>query len=159
MKRSIKSLLATLVVSLSLAAPVLAGPFEDGEAAYERGDYVTALRLMRPLAEQGQTNAQYFIGMMYAIGNGVRQDYVEAVKWFRKAAEQGDASAQNSLGSMYLNGYGVSQDYVVAHKWFNLAAARGNKLAERNRVTVSIAMTPDQIAEAQRLAREWKPKK
>ena len=65
MKRSIKSLLATLVVSLSLAAPVLAGPLEDGKAAYDRGDYVTALRLMRPLAEQGQTNAQFSIGIMY----------------------------------------------------------------------------------------------
>ena len=159
MKRSIKSLLATLVVSLSIAAPGLAGPIEDGKAAYERGDYVTALRLMRPLAEQGQTNAQFSIGMMYAIGKGVRHDYVEAVKWFRKAAEQGDASAQNSLGSMYLNGYGALQDFVEAHKWFNLAAARGNKQAEKNRVTVSIAMTRTQIAEAQRLAREWKPKK
>ena len=156
---SIKSLLAALVVSLSLAAPGLAGPFEDGEAAYERGDYATALRLMHPLAEQGQANAQFSIGIMYAIGKGVRQDYVEAVKWFRKAAEQGDASAQNSLGSMYLNGYGVLQDFVEAHKWFNLAAARGNKDAEKNRVTVSIAMTRTQIAEAQRLAREWKPKK
>ncbi len=96
---------------------------------------------------------------MYAIGKGVRQDYVEAVKWFRKAAEQGDASAQNSLGSMYLNGYGLLQDFVEAHKWFNLAAARGNKLAEQNRVTVSIAMTRTQIAEAPRLAREWRPKK
>ncbi len=159
MKRSIKSLLATLVVSLSLAAPVLAGPLEDGKAAYDRGDYVTALRLMRPLAEQGQTNAQFSIGVMYAIGQGVRQDYVEAVKWFRKAAEQGDAVAQNSLGSMYLNGYSLLQDFVEAHKWFNLAAARGNKDAEKNRVTVSFAMTRAQIAEAQRLAREWKPKK
>ena len=159
MKRSIKSLLATLVVSLSLAAPVLAGPWEDAEDTYIRKDYATAMRLMRPLAEQGQTNAQFSIGIMYAIGKGVRQDYVEAVKWFRKAAEQGDASAQNSLGSMYLNGYGVLQDFVEAHKWFNLAAARGNKHAEKNRVTVSIAMTHTQIAEAQRLAREWKPKK
>ncbi len=159
MKRSIKSLLAALVVSLSLAAPGLAGPFEDGKAAYERGDYVTALRLMRPLAEQGQANAQFSIGVMYAIGKGVRQDYVEAVKWFRKASEQGDAIAQNSLGSMYMNGYGVSQDYVVAHKWFNLAAARGNEPAEKNRGTVSIILTPSQIAKAQRLARKWKPKK
>ncbi len=156
---NIKSLLAALVVSLSLAAPVLAGPWEDGTAAAQRGDHATALRLWRPLAEQGQTNAQFSIGMMYAIAKGVRQDYVEAVKWFRKAAEQGDASAQNSLGSMYLNGYGVLQDFVEAHKWFNLAAARGNKHAEKNRVTVSIAMTRTQIAEAQRLAREWKPKK
>jgi len=158
MKRSIKSLLAALVVSLSLAAPGLAGPFEDGEAAYERGDYATALRLMRPLAEQGQANAQFSIGLMYAIGKGVRQDYVEAVKWFRKAAEQGDASAQNSLGSMYYTGYGVSQDYVVAHKWFNLAAARGNKPAEKNRGSVSIILTPSQIAKAHQLARLWKPK-
>jgi len=156
---NIKSLLAALVVSLSLAVPGLAGPFEDGKAAYERGDYVTAMRLMRPLAEQGQTNAQFSIGNMYALGEGVRQDYEEAVKWIRKAAEKGDAIAQNSLGTMYIDGFGLLPDIVEAHKWFNLAATQGNKLAKKNRLTLSLAMTRTQITKAHRLAREWKPKK
>ena len=120
---SIKSLLATLVVSLCLATPVLAGPFEDGRAAYNRGDYATALRLWLPLGEQG------------------------------------DAIVQFNLGLLYYWGHGELQDYVEAHKWFNLAAARGNKHAAGNRDWLAKKMTPAQIAEAQRLAREWKPKK
>jgi TPR repeat protein len=126
MKRSTKSLLATLVVSLSLAAPVLAGPFEDGRAAYNSGDYATALRLWLPLAEQGDAIAQFNLGLLYYWGHGVLQDSV--------------------------------QDYVEAHKWFNLAAARGNLSAADNRDWLAKKMTPDQLAEAQRLAREWKPR-
>jgi uncharacterized protein len=96
----------------------------------------------------------------------VPQDYAEAAKWYRKAAEQGNASAQAALGGMYANGDGVPQDYVKAHKWFNLAASRLTKAAEQkvrhetvsNRDNVAARMTPAQISEAQKLAREWKPK-
>lgn len=94
MKRSIKSLLATLVVSLSLAAPVLAGPLADGAVAHERGDYATALRLWRPLAEQGDALIQNLLGNMYRAGEGVPQDYAKAARWHRKAAEQGDDNGQ-----------------------------------------------------------------
>src|SRR6266852_2147310 len=100
-----------LVLSLSLAVPVAAGPFEDGVAAYKRGDYATALRLWRPLAEQGAADAQFVLAAMYDKGQGVRQDYTEAVKWYRKAAEQGDDTAQFNLGGMYEKGHGVRQDY------------------------------------------------
>ena len=87
---------------------------------------------------------------------------MEALRWYRKAAEQGYASAQNNLGLMYRNGEGVPQDYVEAHKWFNLAASRvtgedANKY-RKTRDLVAEKMTTAQIAEAQRLAREWKPK-
>ena len=159
MKRSIKSLLATLVVPLSLAAPVLAGPSSDGWAAYNRKDYVTALRLWRPLAEQGEAGAQFNIAGMYGRGEGVPQDYVKALMWFRKAAEQKHADAQFNLGIMYDQGQGVPQDYSEAHKWYNLAAAQGDKDAANSRDLIAKEMTPSQIAEAQRLAREWKPKK
>ncbi len=85
-------------------------------------------------------------------------DYTEAVKWYRKAAEQSDAIAQLFLGRMYVAGQGVPQDYVLAHKWLNLAAAqRSNFTKERD--LVAAKMTPAQIAEAQKRAREWKPKK
>ena len=86
---SIKSLLATLVLSLSLVAPVVAGPLEDGWAARKRGDYATALRLWRPLAEQGHDDAQVNLGVMYSKGEGVKQDYAKAQEWYRKAAKQG----------------------------------------------------------------------
>ena len=86
------------------------------------------------------------------------QDYTEAVRWYRKAADQGNAFAQNNLGVMYDNGNGVAQDYVQAHMWYNLAAEQGVKLAIENRDSAAEEMTPAQIAEAQKLAREWKPK-
>jgi hypothetical protein len=96
---------------------------------------------------------------MYLNGNGVRQDHAEALKWFRKAADQGLAVAQNNLGLMYAQGQGVPRDYVQAHMWFNLAASQGNfRRSVKARDAIASLMTPAQIAEAQRLAREWKPK-
>ena len=94
---------------------------------------------------------------MYSEGQGVPQDYAAAVKWYRLAADQGDAYAQYNLGVMYANGRGVPQDYVQAHKWYNLGAVAGDKDAIKNRDNVAGKMTPAQIAEAQKLAREWKP--
>ncbi len=157
-----KRFLLVLVLTCTLSTPAWAG-FDEGAAAYERGDYETALREWRPLAEQGHAKAQYNLGLMYANGRGVTQDYGEAVKWYRRAAEQGLATAQYNLGVMYSNGRGVAQDYVQAHLWFNLAASRmpagGNRdKAVNNRDKVETGMTPAQVAEAQKLAREWKPK-
>jgi uncharacterized protein len=169
------------------------GPFKNAIAAYEKGDYASALRLMRPFAEGGDAVAQHNLGVMYVTGHGVPQDYATAATWYRKAAEQGYADAQVKLGKMYdkgqgvpqdqavamnwyrraaaqgdsvapyilgdtyLIGRGVQQDYVTAHMWFNLAAARGNKEAEEARNRVGARMTPAQVAEAQKLAREWLP--
>ena len=126
-------------------------------------DYAEALRLYRLSAERGNPAGQTALGNMYAEGRGVPQDYAEAVNWFRRGAEQGYTPAQCDLGSMYEEGRGVPQDYVQAHMWYNLAAARstvpGNRdPAVRNRDNIEGKMTPDQVAEAQRLAREWKPK-
>ncbi len=138
--------------------------FNAGVAAYNRGDYATVVRELRPLAEQGDANAQYKLGFMYDKGLSVPQDYARAVEWYRKAAEQGDAKAQSLLGAMYGLGKGVPRDYVQAHKWYNLAASRfpfGVKrdISVKNRDIVAKRMTPAQISEAQKLAREWKPKK
>ncbi len=125
MRHTIKSTFAALVLSISLAAPAAAGPLEDGLSAYQKGDYATALRLWRPLADQGDAKVQYNLGVLYRDGQGVvKQDHAEAVKWFRKAADQGDAMGQHNLGVMYANGQGVPQDSVQAHMWFNLAIAR-----------------------------------
>src|SRR6266403_1846193 len=86
-----------------------------------------AVRLLRPLAEQGDARAQYQLGTRYFTGAGVSQDYAEALKWFRLSADQENADGQGALGSMYYTGRGVHQDYVLAHMWFNLSAARGAK--------------------------------
>jgi hypothetical protein len=109
-------------------------------------------------AEQGRADAQYSLGVRYENGKGVPQDYAEAFRWYRLAAEQGNAPAQFKLGVMYGNGQGVLQDYVAAHMWVNLAAAQGNANASKNRGIVASKMTSAQIAEAQRLAREWVPR-
>jgi hypothetical protein len=99
---------------------------------------------------------------MYANGTGVVRDYAEAVKWYRKAADQGNVKAQLLMGDMYYNGMSVPQDYVLALMWWNLSAAgpkgQAQEMATKKRDKVAKAMTPQQIAEAQRLAREWKPK-
>jgi hypothetical protein len=85
----------------------------------------------------------------------VPQDYAEAMRWYRLAAEQGDADAQGNLGVMYDTGTGVPQDYVAAHMWFNLSAAQGDASGSKNRNRMANKMTSAQIAEAQRLARDW----
>ena len=105
--------------------PVMAGPYEDGGSAYNRKDYATAIRLWRPLAEQGDAHLQRYLGIIYAEGLGVPQDYDEAVKWLRMAAISANAEAMNKLGSMYAAGLGVPQDYAQAVKWFRLAAEFG----------------------------------
>jgi len=229
LKLTFKHALAAILLMLSFASPVAAGPGEDAAAAYARGDYATALRLLRPLAEQGDAQAQYNLGVLYDNGRGVPQDNAEAMKWYRKAADQGDARSQNNLASMYATGQGVPknyaeamkwfrraadqgnaraqhslgfmyatgqgvpqdnaqavgwyrkaadqgyahaqfnlgfmykeglgvpQDYVQAHMWFSLAATTGDRGAAEGRDNVANLMTPSQIAEAQKLAREWKP--
>ena len=116
----------------------------------------------RLAADQGHAGAQSSLGFSYSQGEGVPQDVVEAMRWYRLAADKGDAAAQSSLGSMYLNGEGVPQDYVEAHLWFNLAAAQPSELFHDSYRTmrdgVAEQMTPEQLAEAQRRAREWTPK-
>ena len=204
MRHYAKLLRATLTASLmlvALAGAADAGPLEDASAAYHHGDYATALRLFRPLADQGFPGAQYNLGVMYQQGKGVPQDYSEAAKWFRlaadqgvpsaqanlgflykqgtgvpqdfsealkwwrKAADQGEAVAELNLGLMYADGQGVPQDYVQAHMWLNLAASQfpssekeNREIAVKNRDLIASKMTPAQIAEAQKLAREWTPK-
>ncbi len=161
-KMGLMAAVGAAMLWLCLAVPALAGPLEDGAAAYERKDYATALRLWRPLAGQGHARAQFHLGGMYDIGQGVPQDDAQAVAWYRKTADQGHADAQNNLGFMYGAGQGVPQDFVQAYLWSNLAAAAlpdgdDRKRAVNGRDMVAARMTPAQLAEAQRLAREWKP--
>ena len=130
-----------------------------GTAAAEDGLWDNTIKS----AEQGNVGAQTDLGTRYANGNGVPQDYLMAAKWYRKAADQGYAYAQTSLAWMYFLGHGVPQDYVRAHMWFNLAATITKDRALRinavsGRDDAATHMTPDQINEAQRMAREWKPK-
>ena len=120
-----------LTLSLALSAPqVSAEEYDYAVSAYRRGDYLTALKTFRKLAEQGNTNGQNGLGVMYKKGRGVLQDYAEAVRWYRLAADQGHAGAQRNLGFMYEDGKGVPQDYAEAVRWYRLAAEQGNSVAQ-----------------------------
>jgi TPR repeat protein len=124
-------------------------------------DYAQAVQWYRRAAHQGLAAAQGNLGSLYGVGRGVPQDYAQAVKWLRLAADHGDAGAQLALGFMYAAGHGVAPDYVQAYKWLSLAAAAlttnpDHDNAVQARDTLAARMAPAQIAEAQKLAREWK---
>src|ERR1035437_2766104 len=104
--------------------------WQAAQAADARHDYATELKLLQPLAEQGDALAQFNLGLMYAYGEGVPRDDAEAVRWYRKAAERGDAQAQGHLGYRYENGEGVPQDYTEAVKWYRKAAEQGYALRQ-----------------------------
>jgi TPR repeat protein len=187
MSKIISILLVTLWLTVGTA---WAGDVEDATAALVRNDYVTALTKFRRAAEKNDSSAQFNLGNMYYLGQGVAQDYAEAVRWYKLAAAQGyasaqttlgymfrhgqgvvqdhaetvrwyklaaaqeDATAQSNLGQMYGEGKGVVQDNMRAHMWFNLAAVTGHANAVKNRDIVAKRMTTQQVAEAQKLARE-----
>lgn len=237
MVRVLKATSAALLLAMGLAAPVAAGPFEDGVAAYQRLDYAAAMRFVRPLAEKGSARAQVYVGSMYAHGQGVAQNVPEGMKWLQRATSQGDAyaqfqrgnlhklglvvprdnaealkwyrlaaaqgyapalynlglmyqegrgvpqdhaeaakwyrlaidsdftepdfnyraNAQLKLGRQYADGQGVPQDYLLAYMWLDLSAAQKTLGADIFRQEVSSRLTPAQLAEAKRLAQEWKP--
>jgi len=121
-------------------------------------NYTEAMKWFRLSASRGNAEAQTHLGAMYHLGQGVPQNDAEAAKWFRLAADQGNADAQWLLGIMYYTGHGTREDYVQAHMWFNLSAAQGFENARKSLDSLEELMTPAQIAEAQRLAREWRPK-
>ena len=133
MKNLTATICLTFAVFLGSAGMSWSADSQKGFTAYESGDYATALREWKSLAEQGNASAQYNLGLMYDKGHGVPQDYKTAVKWYTLAAERGDADSQTNLGVMYAKGQGVPQDYVLAHMWYNLAAAQGNEIAADNR--------------------------
>ena len=129
-----KLLRATILAAALIlgGGAALAQEFNKGFEVAQGGDFATALKEWQPLAEQGDRNLQYNLGVMYDNGQGVPQDYAEAAKWYRLAAEQGHATAQYNLGWMYDNGYGVPQDYAEAVKWYRLAAEQGDAEAQFN---------------------------
>ena len=136
--------------------------------AYEHGytvpqDYEEAANFYWLASVLGEAHSLYRLAVFYYAGRVFPQSYTDAAALAREAAEQGFSHAQELLGLMYWNGEGVPQDYVRAHMWFNLAASnfaasKDRDDAVRARDSLAERMTPDQIAEAQRLAREWKPK-
>src|SRR5258708_38333395 len=138
--------------TLGFGGSVMAGSMEDGQAAYDRGDYAEALLQWRPLAEQGIARAQNNLGVLYENGKGVPQDISEALKWYRLAAEQNYGGAENNLGLIYALGRGVPRDPVRSFMWFSLAASSlarelGKPALERRNV-IATSMSPPPIVAA-----------
>ena len=120
-----------LTLTLLGVAPVAAGTHDDVAAAFGKADYVTALRLLGPLAYQGDAFAETYLGFMFATGQGVPQNFVQALTWYRKAADQGYAPAQFNLGHMFATGQGVPLNSVQAVTWYRKAADQGHIEAQR----------------------------
>ena len=121
-------------------------------------DDTEAIKWYRKAADQGDVVAESNLGFMFENGNGVAKDDVEALKWYQKAAAQGEAVAQYNLGARYEAGHGVPKDEVESYKWYLLAGAQGNVTAKKNSSALERLLKPEQRAEGQRLAREFKPR-
>lgn len=131
-------------------------------------DSSESAKWFRKAAEQGHSDAQFYIGTMYLHGTGVPKDSIEAALWLREAAGLGNRAAQYNLGLMYERGEGIPRNYLAAHMWYNLAASQGlgeispvgeEVHAAEHRNSLARRMTPEEVAEAERLAREWIPGK
>ena len=123
--KSTRNLVSIFLLLLLTLHSVLAADFKKGLDAAKKGNFETALKEWRPLAEQGDSYAQYKLGLMYDYGEGVIEDDTQAVYWFRKAAEQGHTKGQYSIGYMYASGRGIAKDDTQAVYWFRKAAEQG----------------------------------
>lgn len=110
---------------------IRSSPRFEAQSAIRKGDYVTALKVLRDQAGKGDAFAQSSLGEMYLLGRGTPKDTAEAVAWYRRAADQGYAAAQVKLGSFYKNGTGVAKDASEAVRWYRKAAQQGDAVAER----------------------------
>lgn len=158
MNQLLKQLLVCVFL-FALVEHATADSLSDAQNAYAAGDYAKAAKLYRPLAKKGNAEAQFYLGVMYANGEGMPKDAAKAVEWYRQAAEQGDASAQRLLGVMYSTGLGVPQNNKLALMWINIATennadGKGQEGSAKLREMVVKQMTDNQISEAQELAKK-----
>ncbi len=122
---NVRAVVVLLSMALAVALPAHAG-FDQATAAFDKGDYATALKELRPLAEKGDARSQYAMGVMAENGFGMPKDLKQAAAWYRKAAEQGNTDAQYNLGAMYEHGIGMPVNYVDAARWYRPAAENGD---------------------------------
>lgn len=145
-----------IAAGLTLWAAAARADFAAGLAAYDAGDYATALAEWRPLAESGDNTAQVAVAGLYLFGHGTRADVAEAMRWYRRAAEAGNAVAQLNLGDAYARGLGVPVDPVSAYVWLTLAAAQGRHWAEARSHDVAAILSPAQRTAAEARLAKWR---
>jgi len=129
---AIRTALLAAIVTLGAGGAAVAGPFENADAAYNEGDYATAMAFWQRLSDQGYARAQYNLGKMHYFGEGIPVNAAEGRKWWRKAADQGHTAAQFNFGNMYYFGDGVPKNVAEAAKWYRKAADRGYARAQFN---------------------------
>ncbi|MEM7466535.1 MAG: tetratricopeptide repeat protein [Pseudomonadota bacterium] len=143
-----------LAIALLFSTNALAD-FNDGVVALMMGDYDKAVQILMPLAETADhAYAQYFVGRMFAGGQGVEQDYDAAAKWYRKAAEKGVGDAQYRLGSLYQKGRGVPKDMEYAYGWYSVAAHLGNAKAKDAQQVSASNLNDSEMKAAQNLSED-----
>jgi len=149
-----------LLLSTTIA-PARADAFAAGSRAYAARNYVRAAQIFLPLAEQRDARAQTYLGVMYLRGQGVPQNFAVAAYWLHLASAAGLPTAQYFFGLMYDKGQGMAQDFVLAEAWLNLAVAHAEpRLRDRwvlIRDAIASKMSEWDLAEARRLAYEWRP--
>ncbi len=150
----IKRTLIFIFIVISQVSSAWGGPYEDALAALDRGDYKTAIEILKVIAERGNAGAQAMLAFTYDLGHGVPQDIDEAVKWYRLAAAQGERSAQYNLGGLYSVGQGVPVDYVRAYMWLDLNVGSGNKSSIEERDELAKRMSPEQLSQAKKMAED-----
>ncbi|MBI3197279.1 MAG: sel1 repeat family protein [Rhodospirillales bacterium] len=151
-----------LLLAFAAAGPAFAAPIDDANAAYQRGNYAAAEKILLPLAEAGNPYAQYRLGLVYLEATGEMRSPEEASKWLESAALQGQPHAQYKLGILYVNGNGVLRDFVQAYMWLTLSTrhvAGSGSEAVRQRDMLAARMSSSQIAEAKKLVKSWRPVK
>lgn len=148
-------LLKALAICIAFTTSVAHADFNDGVVALLTGKYDEALQTFVPLAETSDhAFAQYFLGRMYASGQGVEQNNETAAEWYRKAAEKGVGDAQYRLGQLYEEGSGVPKDLEYAFGWYSVAAHVGNAKGVESAARMKDALSAQELVEAEKLARD-----
>lgn len=125
-----RHLILIFTLILIISSPAFADSFEEGKAAYQKRDWFNAIRILRPLAEQGDDRALVILGNMYNDGNGVKQDHMEALNHYKRAILKDNATAMTSIATMYAQGIGVERDFKKGYDFFVKAANLGNPAAQ-----------------------------
>ena len=155
--------LVVLVLLTVVAALPAYADYEQGLRHYEAKRYLKAIKDFTVMAARGHSGSEFMVGVMYFYGNGVRRDSGIAAVWFHKSALKGHAPAQLAFGSIHIRGVGVGQDLADAYMWLTLASQSNVpgivSQARALRDGAEKEMLVQQIEEARRRAREWRPRR
>lgn len=149
-----RRIISSLAIFLALTATAWAD-FDAGLGAYTAGSFEQAAREWAPLAEKGDTTAQYHLGLLYEEGQGVVKDLDLARYWYLRAAQQGYVDAYFSLGEIYALGRGTQADRSLAYHWYTMAAASGHARAKEIMGRYAPKLSTEQMVEAGRITKAW----